>query len=234
MSLKLCLENFLKSFQNFSSQTSLHGFSYIVNKTLSFSSRVLWLVVVAVQLYACYYYAFLIIARKNVHPVLLAFDSKSTFAAEVNSYTFTNFGPNNFKSFFQFPIPAIVTCGPGLVPDLVLFNLNTTAEIEKFRNRIIKIANFLKVPPDDVENALAMIFPVPNKFIPWHPQNESKANVYKIISGLTIRNSFELSMIPLQKIYTKFGSCHSYNQMNTSEIFREAYGINEAIRCIRL
>lgn len=86
MSFNKFLINLIEKFHNFCSKTSFHGFPYIVNGKLSCGGRILWGFILGAQLYACYFYATLIFERKNAHPVLLAFDSKSTLVSDVSIF----------------------------------------------------------------------------------------------------------------------------------------------------
>lgn len=65
--------------------TSLHGFPYIVNRSLNFIERILWICVIIVQLYFCYRYEKLILDRRSSHPILLAYDTRASFDIEVNN-----------------------------------------------------------------------------------------------------------------------------------------------------
>lgn len=83
----MCSEQFYedcaKKFEFFFHKTSLHGFSYIVNRTLFYYDRILWTIIIGVQIYFCYFYAELYLHRRNTYPILLAYDTKSTFVSEV-------------------------------------------------------------------------------------------------------------------------------------------------------
>lgn len=86
MNIKTQVNSCGGKFINFASKTSLHGFSYIVNRNLSLISHILWTIVICSQLYACYYFTLLTIERRNKHPILLAYDTRPTSIANVSLY----------------------------------------------------------------------------------------------------------------------------------------------------
>lgn len=84
MNLKKIFNSFSVGIQNFCSKTSLHGFSYLVNRSLAISDRLLWSVIIAIQIFFCYRYATYIFNKRNSNPVLMAYDTKATLASEVS------------------------------------------------------------------------------------------------------------------------------------------------------
>lgn len=76
-------KNGAKKIETFFCKTSLHGFSYVVNRTLCLFDRLLWTIMIGMQIYFCHFYAKLYLQRRSTYPILLAYDTKSTFVAEV-------------------------------------------------------------------------------------------------------------------------------------------------------
>lgn len=83
MNLKNVSENITNRFKDFCLKTSLHGFSYILNRDLIFFDRLLWAVAIIVQLVICYEYTRVIFERRSSHPILDAFETKYTLSYQV-------------------------------------------------------------------------------------------------------------------------------------------------------
>lgn len=91
MNEKPFLKNCFIRAENFVSKISLNGFSYIMNKNLDFFDWILWSFIILIQFYFCYQYSAIILNRKDHHPVLLAYESKSTHVIRIILYQILNY-----------------------------------------------------------------------------------------------------------------------------------------------
>lgn len=73
---------------------------------------------------------------------------------------------------------------------------------------------------DDIENAIAFMLPDKLESFPRRPQNVSN-EIHVIMEYLTVEATYS-ALLSKQKVFTKFGLCFSYNQLNISSLYHES------------